>query len=180
MVVYLSNYLMADYYFALGKGYRQINELQLAYENTQKAISLRREPNYLSQQAMLGANLAAIFTIQQNPIEAKRLSEEALSLGSEAISISPQNVTYLKDQAKTYYLLSLANLPERGNYFQKAVEALEKAAILAPTDPIIPYTLGALFSDIDAPRANRLLQSALKLRPNYTEANDLLQKLLAK
>lgn len=62
-------------------------------------------------------------------------------------------------------------------YAQKADEALIIAGQLAPTDPLIPFNRASLYLESDTERARQLLEQTLLLKPNYTEAVNLIESL---
>lgn len=178
--VYLLNYFTADYHYARAREFRQIQDFTNAYINGQKALDLRREPTYLDQQAGIAANLAALQQIQRNNPQAKQFSQQAIDYNNEALSQSSKNVFYYKTRAKIFYTLSLSfvdNPTLSSQYLFKAIQALKTAQRLAPTDPIIPFTLAGLIQINEPDQAVNLLKTAIILKPNYTEANDLLQQL---
>ncbi len=185
-LVYIMNYYFADYYFARSKEYRQMEKVPESYYLTQKAIKLRNEPGYVDQQAYLSAHLSLIFKIEANNLKpseslnADNLAAQAINLNQQTIQNSPENPQYYKTQSKIYYLLSLGNMndPELNiKYAQKADEALIIAGQLAPTDPLIPFNRASLYLESDTERARQLLEQTLLLKPNYTEAVNLIESL---
>ena len=180
MFIYLLNYFAADYNYARGREYKQIQDFPNAYLFTEKALSLRREPTYLDQQAGMAANLAALSKIQKQNPQVIQMTKEAIKYNNESLKISPKNVFYYKTRAKIYYLLALTNIEDQAvasDYLNKALKTLEEAAWLAPTDPVIPYTHASLIMETNPDQATMLLEKALALKPNYEEAKTLLKGL---
>jgi len=178
--VYFLNYFSADYSYARGREYKQISDFNNAYLYTQKAIDLRSEPTYLDQQAGISANLAALSQIQKQNPQVKQLTQIAKDYSQQSIERSPQNVFYYKTRAKVFYLLSLTSMHDpdlAANYSQESIKALEVAGSLAPTDPVIPYTLASLLTEQDLAKAIALTKHALELKPDYNEAKELLKQL---
>lgn len=178
--VYLLNYFTADYNYARAREYKQIQDFDNAQFYNQKAIDIRMEPTYLDQQAVLSANLATLEQIQHNNPQVKQLTEQAKKYNNLTLQISPQNVFYYKTRAKIYYLLSLNNIDKPDiafNYFQNALKALKQAAVLAPTDPTVPFTQASLVYNQDPDKALELIHYSLKLKPDYTEAKEMLKRL---
>jgi O-antigen ligase len=185
-VVYIMNYYTADYFFARSKEYRQMEKVPEAYHLTQKAIKLRNEPSYVDQQAYLSAHLSLIFKIEADNLKpseslnADNLAMQAIKLNQQTIQNSPENPQYYKTQSKIYYLLSLGNMnsPKLSTkYTNKADNALVIAGQLAPTDPLIPFNRASLYLESDKEKARELLEQTLLLKPNYTEALNLLESL---
>ena len=178
--VYLLNYFSADYNYARAKEYKQTQDFTNAYIYGQKALDLRKEPVYLDQQAGVAANLAALQQIQKNNPQAQEFSRLAVEYNNLSLAMSPKNVLYYKTRAKVFYVLSMSYIdkPElSNNYFNKALQALEKARALAPTDPIIPYTQAGLFMQTEPEKASDLLRKTIDLKPDYQEARELLKQL---
>jgi len=178
--VYLLNYFSADHSYARGREYKQLSDFNNAYLYTQKAIDLRNEPTYLDQQAGISANLAALSQIQKQNPQVKQLTKIAKDYSRQSLKMAPENVFYYKTRAKVFYLLNLTVMdnPQLSlEYSQESIRALEKAAFLAPTDPVIPYTQASLIAQTDLPMAVALTEKALKLKPDYVEARELLKQL---
>lgn len=178
--VYLLNYFTADFHYARAREYKQVQDFTNAYINGQKAIDLRREPTYLDQQAGIAANLAALQQIQRNSPQAKQFSQQAIDYNNETLSSSAKNVFYYKTRAKVFYALSMSyvdNPALSAEYLFKAVQALKTAKLLAPSDPVIPYTLAGLIQSTEPDKALELAQTALTLKPDYSEAKQMIKQL---
>jgi len=178
--IYLLNYYYGDYYYARAREYRQIQDFTNAYVYGQKALDLRQEPVYLDQQALVAANLSALQKIQKNSPQAKQFTDLAIKYNHQTIEHSPFNPAFYKTQAKIYYVLSLSYVDNEeiaSIYLNKAVAALQKAARLAPTDPVIPYTEASLIHPKEPDRALELLEKTLELKPNYKQAELLINSL---
>lgn len=177
---YLSNYFQADLAFAKSKAYRANNEVLNAYQETQKALSIREEPVYMDQQSYIAVNLAASLKLQKQNVHAAELERRAKYYSDTSISGSMQNMYYYRTRAKTYYILSIAHLEDRvlsKEYYEEAVAALSKAIDIAPTEPKNMYTLASLIVENEPKRAKKLLTRALKLKPDYLPAQELQEKL---
>jgi len=178
--VYLLNYFTADFHYARAREYKQVQDFTNAYISGQKALDLRREPTYLDQQAGIAANLAALQQIQRNSPQAKQFSQQAIDYNNETLSSSTKNVFYYKTRAKVFYALSMSYVDDptlSSEYLFKAVQALETASLLAPTDPIIPFTLAGLIQSSEPDKALDLLQLTVSLKPDYSEASSLIKQL---
>lgn len=178
--IYLLNYFTADYHYARAREHKQVQDFTNAYISGQKALDLRREPTYLDQQAGIAANLAALQQIQRNNPQAKQFSQQAISYNNETLSLSPKNVFYYKTRAKIFYALSMSYIDNQelsADYLFKAVQALETAATLAPSDAVIPFTLASLVQQTEPDRALELLRTVVTLKPDYKEAENLIKQL---
>ncbi|OGP10529.1 MAG: hypothetical protein A2048_10295 [Deltaproteobacteria bacterium GWA2_45_12] len=170
---------------------KAISNIFLADTDFSKASSLSKQ-GYFSQ-----ANLKFSTAAAKNPVEptyhreyAFNLVQEALSspdeneqirLGSTAIvqaetayRLNPVNSLTLKSLLRTYY-----GLAKIDPVFEKEVEEYAKrVTALAPSEPKTFYDSALILSYLDKNKEAILYaKKALLLKPDYTEAEDLLVKL---
>lgn len=139
----ISRYWYADTLYA--KGTRQ---------SILKAISI--SPN----EPLYHLKLAQIHTDSKEAIPAIIEAKKA-----EALSLSNINI---KRQIFTIYLkLSLID----PKYLVNAIETLEQAIQMAPTDAKLFYNLGLTYERIgDREKATEAVQKSIEMKPNYKEA----------
>ncbi|MBI2268679.1 MAG: O-antigen ligase family protein [Candidatus Blackburnbacteria bacterium] len=142
----------------------------------EQALKMRpNEPRYLDKLASSTSIVAAYLSEDaQKPKEAKELAEVSERFSNSALIISPYNVQFWSNRA--IYFKRLAAIEPK--YLLLAVEALEKAARLAPTDPKIHYNLGVLYSRSgDLQKALATLQKSVELKTDYYDARVGLAEL---
>ncbi len=162
----------ADRSYAMGMNLNRAREYQQARPFLISAIEQRPgEPTYKDEYAINTAVLATLFASQQESSEsaqiAQDLSQEASLVTDELTKAYPKNVVFLKTKTRVYYTLS--QLDPR--YINMALEAIEKAAKLAPTDANIIYNYAVISGQIgDNKKAVELLEKTIELKPDYYDA----------
>lgn len=125
------------------------------------------EPLYRSELGYAAAGYAAVALEQDEATIASQLKEEAVEETKKALAKSPKNVSLHRTAFQTYYQLALI-YPE---FLDKAIEAVDKAISLAPTDAKLYYNKGLVLSQFERKKeAIETLQKAVELKPNYREA----------
>ena len=146
LLFFLFKYWLADYYYAKSDLAFKTNQYQLAaYYLKEKALKLKYEHVYEDKLSYIFANLAFLSYYQKEKNYASSLKNLSIYYNNHSLSQSPKNVLYWKTKAKIYYLFFQMDLDSKN--MKIAIDALEKAQKLAPTDPKIPYTL-AFFQSI--------------------------------
>jgi O-antigen ligase/tetratricopeptide (TPR) repeat protein len=177
----LIHFWQADVAYSLGYNLDQTNqakEYQQAYPSLQKAVQLRgSEPVFKDE---LSINDAVIATelisqktadpnIKQQTVNlASSLAQEAINTSNEIVSKYPNNVVFWKTRVRLFYVLSQVD----SRYLPRAMDAIEKASLLAPNDATILYNLGVLYgqnNNID--QGIPVLEKTITLRPSYLEAH---------
>jgi len=138
---------------------RQQYELSKSFINT--ALSLRpKEATFHSHAATVNLKLEDI--------------SGAINHSNTAITLCPASTNLWKERAQLFSELSLIN----AQYFSYAIDALEKCALLAPSDAKTFYLLGRFY---EAASQNDLAiknyQQALTLKSNYDHASFALATL---
>lgn len=158
----------ADTVFA--QGYRLYKQQQVpeSYEQLKKSIELNpTEPFYLDEFALPAAQLALTAAEQNETTLAGQLAQEAEFATDLATGISPNNVNFWKTRTRVFF--ALAESDETG--VKTAIESLEKARSLSPTDPKIYYNLGLIYDrDGRNDEALKSFEEAAKLKPDYRDA----------
>jgi len=165
---HLTLYWLADKNYAVGTNLDKIGEYAQAYKPLSDAVKLR--PGEYTYKDEMSSNLAAlaVYLHQQNEsTNAAILADRAKKLSDEVIEKNPNNVVFAKTRTRVYYSLSEI---DKDN-FPKAIEALEKAKDLAPTDVKIIYNLALFYDQLgNKEKAIDLLKETTNLKPNYKDA----------
>ena len=169
------NLWRADYFYAQGSKFTKLNDFQNAYLSLYKAKNIfPTEPVFLSDLSFITTNLAYLATSQNQQTAGEELISLAINYSDQAYKISPRNLNVLKTRIKVFYALSLIK-PE---YLNKAIETLNEAIKLAPTDPKLVYNLGLLYNRLgDSNLAIQTIEKSLEMKPNYVDAKNTLSLL---
>ncbi len=157
----------ADTLFAKGEIASEAGNPGRAYNLLLIASSLNPgEPFYRSELAFSAAQAAAALKETDATLSAQ-LKNEAVTQFKQVLKGNPKNVSFLRTAVRTYFELSTID----PNFIGKALQALDAAIQLAPTDPKLYYNK-ALVLDSEGKKDEELqvLQQAIKLKPNYLEA----------
>ncbi|KKR51220.1 MAG: hypothetical protein UT84_C0002G0081 [Candidatus Curtissbacteria bacterium GW2011_GWA1_40_16] len=142
----------------------------LAYENAQ-ATSPATNPYLMANFAY---SAAAYAQDTQDPKSSQSLINRADSLAQKTANISPNNFLITQNIAKTYLLLAQQN----PKFESQAINYSQKLPELAPTYPISYLTLAKTQVGLGQnDQAKTSLEKALQLKPDYQEAQDILQQL---
>ena len=118
--------------------------------------------------------LAAYATDVKDENSAQKLVNRADALARATQKIAPNNFLTTLDIAKTYLLLSQKNEKFQG----QAEHFAQKLPQMAPTYPVSYLQLAKTQIALDKKAdAQKSLQTALELRPDYAEAKELLDQL---
>lgn len=141
----LSKMWYADTLFAKGHASSQSSDVLSAYRNISTAISFNPgEPLYYDELSFPAAEMAILFDENKETTSSSQLREQAIATSNLAITTSPNNVNFWKTRTRVFYALS--QLDE--SYLTQAMEALEKAKSLSPTDPKIRYNIALLYDKL--------------------------------
>lgn len=174
----LITYWNADKAYYLGENLDNTQAYQKAYPYLKDAVSLRPgEPVFQDEFAVNNAVLAILVlqqnqkvtdkTVQlQNLQVAKQLVDQATAISNQLTTDYPNNITFWKTRVRIFYTLSQAD-PQ---YITYALDAIRKAAELAPTDADVSYNLGVLEGQAgDLKGAVATLQNTIKLKIDYSQ-----------
>src|ERR1035437_7092623 len=181
LIYTLITYWNADRYYYYGAGYDSpsVAAYDKAYPFLKQAITTRpSEPTFLDEfaynNAVIGASILAQQAGQQtqqtqtqNAQLAKQLIDTAIAGTTQVTNEHPNDVVFWKTKVRIFYTLSQVN-PQ---YLPLALNAVKKAAQLAPTDADISYNLGILYGQNgDSKNAVTTLQNTIKLKRDYNQA----------
>lgn len=186
-LVWLLSFFVADTQYAKGLLYEANGDYVKADKFVTTAVNIHPEPVYSDKQSYLDANLALIAAYQENKELVKKFMTSSNLASLKALGSSPKNIQYWKTQAKNnlvYYQITLDK-----KYLETGISSLKIAMALAPTEPKLPYTKAVFYSalvDEVADKNAKLMifnqaresaNQAIKLKPNYSNAEIFLKKL---
>ncbi len=168
-------YWLADFFYAKGEKYAEIDLLNTAEDYYSTAIKLNPlEPNFYSDRGVLYAKLAAYYSQNNQEEKSQKLVQTAVNNCLKALDISPYHLNFYKNHTMAHYYLAVYDLELLNN----AVEMLKQAQELAPTDPKIPFNIAQIYQTLDENnKAKEYYQKALDLKPNYEKAAAAIEKL---
>jgi Tfp pilus assembly protein PilF len=164
----VSTYWLADYYYAKGVAASEQDKYETAYEMLSQAIALRpEEPAYLNEISETLSVLAYAYDEQNDATMSGALTQQAIIATNKALDISPLNVSFWKGRTRVFYNLSQIN----PIYLDQALQSIETAQALAPTDPKVAYNRAILLNNTEKKDdAIKVLEQAIKMKPNYRDA----------
>jgi len=176
MLSFLYTSRKADISYAYGHNLDQVQQYQQAYSYLHTAIALRPgEPVFQDELAFNDA-VVAVMLLSQNQQQqpssqaaslAQKLAQEAVTVGTKVVTDNPNNIVFWKTQTRIFY--TLAQVDPR--YLPLALEAIKKAAVLAPSDANISYNLGILYGQTgNLDQGVVVLNNTIKLKPDYRDA----------
>ncbi|MEK7610800.1 MAG: hypothetical protein AAB486_00310 [Patescibacteria group bacterium] len=178
---FLSMFL-ADVFLTRALADRRIGDYQAAERELFWATRLNPfEPLYHREYAALLADLSIkSLAVKEDPEMIKQSQTLARNAGREAgraIELNPRNSLTLKALLKTYYSLSL---------YYPAFEEITKSLgqtllVLSPTEAHVRYSTALVFAGYGkGDQAIKLVDEALRLKPDYPEALSLKETLTKK
>lgn len=168
----------ADIFYSLGNNLDQAREYQQAYQNLHKAVELRGSEPVFKDELSINDAIIATGLISQKPQDEKiaqqtintasSLAQEAISTSNEIISQHPNNAVFWKTRVRLFYTLSQID----SQYLSRALDAIEKASLLAPNDANIWYNLGVLYGqNNNIQKGIQTLEKTVAIRANYRDAH---------
>lgn len=168
LLLTLLRFWYADKSYALGHNLSQAGQYQQGYPFLQDAVTMRpNEPVFSDELALSSAALAYAWAAQKDATQAAQFANQAIRLSDQVILAHPNNIVYWKDRVRIMFTLSQLNT----TYSSQALEAIQKARSLAPTDAKIAYNLGVLYGRTgETKKGIDELNQAIKLKPDYRDA----------
>ncbi len=187
----LLNLWRADKAYAYGKNLDSVGQYLPAVPYLSKAIALNPgEPTFKDEfsynQAVLASALfqkieestaSGIENLTKDQklslkfpsvnLSAQELMSIAIENSNAAVEISPESLPFWKTRTKTLYQLTTID----PNLLARSLEAIQKAAELAPTDAKVHYNLGLLLAQNGQTKnAITALEDTAKMKPDYRDA----------
>lgn len=174
LAMQIIRYWSADILYKEGKTLiRQLNGKK-AVEVLQKAVKIRPDEPWFLNSTSSAYALYAVDSFENLDKNAEKLAQLSKTFSDAALSLSKYNLVFLRTRAVNMQMMAGIN-PE---YLNQAIEALEKAVKLAPTDPRLFYNLGVLYQKAgDEKKAEALIKKAIDLKSDYKEATEALKIL---
>lgn len=166
-LTFLARMWYADTLFAKGHTLVQSDVLTAYRQLTMASQMNSQEPLYFDELSYPSAQLALLFSENNDTTTSAQLIEEAVTASNWAIRISPSNVNFWKTRTRVFYLLS--QIDEK--YLSDSFDALLHAKALSPTDPKIRYNIALLYDKFDKRKeAYDELMETTALKPDFREA----------
>jgi len=182
-------YYKADLLFNQAESYSSANRYDIASSLYLQALDNKYEHVYIDKLSYSLANMAMALALQKDK-SAEKIRKLSEYYNQKSLSDAPYNVLYWKTKAKNQYLYYQISLNK--NELLVGIKALEKAKVLSPTDPKIPYSLGIYYSLVeDVEKGSKIkkqlekkaliaINEAIVLKPDYREAYILKGQLQKK
>lgn len=172
LIINLFRYWYADVAYALGNNLDKIGSYQEANpELIQAVTTIGNEPVYTDELSINIGTLATALYLQKKPTDGAQLAQNAITLNNQVVQAHPNNVVYWKNRVRLFYTLAQGDPEHQQQYMLAALEAIQKAHELAPTDAKIAYNLGVLYGQNgNYEKAIEVLQKTITLKPDYRDA----------
>lgn len=166
--IILLRYWVADKAYGMGNNLNKVGEYTTANQYLISAVQQRpREDLFKDELAVNVSTLALLLQQQNQSTQAAEFAQQAQFLSDSVIERHPNNVVYWKSRTRIMY--SLAQLDS--SYYPLAIQAIEKASALAPTDAKVMYNKALLYEQGgQRDQAMIALRQAITLKPNYRDA----------
>jgi tetratricopeptide (TPR) repeat protein len=166
--IILFRYWLADKAYGMGNNLNKMGEYVTANQYLIEAVQKRPgEDLFKDELAVNVSTLALVLDQQGQSTQAARFAQQAKFLSDSVVDRHPNNVVYWKSRTRIMY--SLAQLDP--STFPLALQAVEKASELAPTDAKVIYNKALLYEQTSQRNeAVKILQTAIALKPNYRDA----------
>lgn len=190
---FVGSYFMADTNYNLGQMYLENQDFKSSISFLQKALRYKYEHLYEDKLAYAfaqGALVGSSDKTTKGKEVTNKLFQAARYYSDKTITASPKNMLYYKTASKIEFLSF--QVTQDMEDFESAIDNLEFAQSLAPTEPKIPYTKGLFYSSYyDQTKDNQIksrlyklalhdVNTAIKLKENYRDAYFLKGTLLKK
>lgn len=171
-IISLLRYWYADVAYALGNNYDKVGAYQEAYPELLNAVNtIGNEPVYKDEFSINLGTLAAALYMQKDATTGGQFAENAIALSNQVVENHPNNVVYWKNRVRLFYTLAQGDPEHQVQYMQAALEAIQRAHELAPTDAKISYNLGVLYGQNGMyEKAIEVLKQTIDLKPDYRDA----------
>lgn len=169
MIYTLFNYWIADRHYYLGENYDKIAQYVTAYKELHAAVQIRNnEPVFADEMAFNDSVRAVQLAVQKQATDEAQAAQEAINTSNDLTSKYPNNLLFWKTRVRIF--ATLAQL--KPDFLSIALEAIQKAQELAPTDAKIGYTLAVLYAQNgDIQKAIDTAKATIALKPNYKESH---------
>ncbi|HSD98799.1 MAG TPA: O-antigen ligase family protein [Patescibacteria group bacterium] len=167
-LIVLLRFWLADVSFALGQNLDHANEYQAAYSYLHDAAATRpSEPTFQDELSINDAVLSTALFQQKDSTNGAKLRDEAITVSDAITTQHPSVVTFWKSRVRIFYTLAQVD-PQ---YLGQALDAIQHASKLAPTDAKVWYNLGLLYDQTGkVDKAIATERQTVALKPDYRDA----------
>ena len=165
-------FFLADLLIARAKQGTSVNISQ-AVKDYESGVNIFpfKNPFYLADNAYAQAIYATGF---EDKNVSQNFAERSSNLIQQSLNLAPNNLIVARRAANAFFILA----EENNEYGQKALDVGRKLTELAPTDPQSYYTLAQIQAGVGkTDEAKKTLETALSLKADYLEAQELLKQL---
>lgn len=164
----LFRFWLADKDFALGYNLDKVGEYVRSNDLLMSAVKLRPGEDLFKDELSLNLSTLSLYLSQQNEAtQAALFAQQAKAVSDGVVKRHPNNVVFFKTRTRVMY--SLASIDP--TFMRDAIDAIEKARSLAPTDPKISYNAALLYNQTgNTEKAIKTLQETIELKPDYMDA----------
>jgi len=178
---YIYRYHAADRLYKQAKDQTYQDNYQQSVLLLTKALKLKYEQVFEDQLSSSLAHLAFVSSFDTDQNMAPQLIKLSKDANVNTLRNSAQNIQYWKTRAKNHYLYF--QVTRDATDLERSVESMNHVISLAPTDAQSYYMLGLFYSllsqetgrDEYQQKAQESILKSLRLRPNFIEAQELLQ-----
>ena len=176
-------YYQADRMFKLAQEAEAENDYQTASQYYIRAIDKKYEHVYEDKLSTALAQLAFLSSFDGDTDAAPDLISFSRDSSTSALQHSPDNLQYWRTKAKNNYIYY--QMTGDINDLKRSVDSMRYTTVIAPTDAQSYYMLGLFYSLLDQEvetdeyrqKAVESVEYAIKLRPNFIEAQELLGQI---
>lgn len=167
LLVNLARMWQADTSFAYGKNLDSVSHYEQAYPYLKEAVDKNPgEPTFRDELSYNEAVLAAAL-IKTSTDSAKQLANQAISDSNIVVDSAPNSMPFWKTRTRVFYQLATID----SKLTLEALNAIKKAADLAPTDAKVHYNLAILYGrTADLNSAIKTMAETINLKPDYRDA----------
>jgi putative inorganic carbon (hco3(-)) transporter len=164
----LIKFWFADISFAEARNLNRDGHVGQAYAKFIEAISLRKdEPFYYSETGWTQGAIVYSLVKDNDASSAANMAPAAAANGEKAVRQAPNNVSYWKKLADTYYNLTFF---DKNEYTDRLKKAADRAYTLAPTDVSTLLVLSTYYQAVgDTERALKLVTQSTEWKPDLAE-----------
>src|SRR5579885_711473 len=168
----LFRYWYADSAYALGMNLDHVDQFQQDYPQLLQAVSTEPdEPVYKDELSLNLAALSVLLYQQKDTKNGQQFANNAIILSNQVVSAHPNNVVFWKNRVRVLYTVAQGDTPHQKQYYQAALQAIQQASDLAPTDAKTWYNYGVLTGQTgNVQKAIQILQHTIYLKPDYRDA----------
>jgi putative inorganic carbon (HCO3(-)) transporter len=177
-LININNQFSSDAWYTKSKAYLDQGYIVESIKAIDQALLKNPDEATFYQQKALASAQAVYVLSQKDASDSTGLIETLTQQAEQANKITllknPVHLNLYKSAVKVYLTLGFID----NNYFQEAINTLEIAKKLSPTDPQLPLNLALLHQQLGHPiEAESYYKETVTLKPNYRRAWILFAQL---